>query len=60
MTTAFTIGVILLLVGVALVLLAWPGGSRLGELSMSRSMRLACGALCLTLTALGLILTVKE
>jgi hypothetical protein len=54
------LGVILVLVSLLLVVLAWPGGSILGELSMSRNMKVAYGVLCLTLAAGGIILIVGE
>ncbi len=53
------LGVALILISLVLVVLAWPGGSRLGELSMARSMMIAYGVLCLTLTVLGLVLIAK-
>jgi hypothetical protein len=55
-----TLGVILLLTGLLLVVLAWPGGSILGELSMSRNMWVAYGALWLLLVASGIILIARE
>jgi hypothetical protein len=54
------LGAILLLAGLLMVLLAWPGGSILGELSMSRNMSVAYGALCLLLVASGIILIARE
>jgi hypothetical protein len=54
------LGVILVLVSLLLVVLAWPGGSILGELSMSRNMKVTYGVLCLTLAACGIILIVGE
>lgn len=56
---SFVLGVILLLLGAALVLLAWPGGSALGTLSMSGKMMVAYGGLCLTLVGLGIIAIVQ-
>lgn len=49
------LGIVLLAVGVALVLVAWPGGSRLGQLSMSKNVLVVYGALCLMVIAFGVI-----
>jgi hypothetical protein len=59
-TAVNLLSAILLLTGLLLVLLAWPGGSILGELSMSRNMWVAYGALCLLLVGSGIILIARQ
>jgi uncharacterized membrane protein len=56
---SLVLGIVLLLIGVALVLVARPGGSRLGQLSMSKSVLVAYGILCLMFIGFGVISIIK-